>query len=64
MRWFLSLLTCLTLATTLLAQSIPPLTIKHLTGDLYIYITYGAPGNGQPYPSNSLYMVTRDGSSC
>ena len=66
MRSILSLLTCLILANVVRAQSSKPqtsapLTITHLTGDLYIYTTYGDPGNGQPFPSNSLYVVTTDG---
>jgi glyoxylase-like metal-dependent hydrolase (beta-lactamase superfamily II) len=66
MRSIISLLACLILVSALTAQSDNPktprpLTITHLIGDLYVYITYGDPGNGQPYPSNSLYMVTTDG---
>ena len=34
-------------------QDHPALTITHLTGDCYIYTTYGLAG-GQPYPANSF----------
>jgi metallo-beta-lactamase class B len=36
------------------------LSISHLTGDFYIYITYNL-SDGEPYPSNSMYMVTTAG---
>jgi metallo-beta-lactamase class B len=36
------------------------LTISHLTGDFYIYTTYGT-YKGNPVPSNSMYMVTQVG---
>ena len=36
------------------------LTISHLTGDFYIYTTYGS-YNGNPVPSNSMYLVTSKG---
>lgn len=39
----------------------PALAITHLTGDLYVYTTYGDPGDGSSYPSNSLYAVTPAG---
>lgn len=38
----------------------PALTITHLTGSFYVYTTYKDLG-GTPFPSNSLYVVTRDG---
>ena len=38
----------------------PALTITHLTGDFYIYTTW-QPSGGQPYPSNSMYVVTSKG---
>ena len=41
-------------------QDHPALTITHLTGDCYIYTTYGLAG-GQPYPANSMYLVTGKG---
>ena len=37
-----------------------PLLITKLTGDFYIYTTYKTI-NGQPFPSNSMYLVTHDG---
>lgn len=43
------------------AQSDPPkLTITHLTGDFYVYTTYGLSG-GTLFPSNSMYVVTTEG---
>lgn len=63
----LFLLICLILAvatTTTMAQSSrprPALAITHLTGDLYVYTTYGDPGDGSAFPSNGLYMVTSSG---
>lgn len=38
----------------------PGLIISHLTGDFYVYTTFGL-YNGDPVPSNSMYMVTSDG---
>jgi glyoxylase-like metal-dependent hydrolase (beta-lactamase superfamily II) len=38
----------------------PPLTITPLTGNLYVYTTWGLAG-GQPYPANGLYLVTKAG---
>jgi len=36
------------------------LIISHLTGDFYVYTTFGL-YKGNPVPSNSMYMVTSDG---
>src|ERR1700759_933499 len=36
------------------------LIISHLTGDFYVYTTFGS-YNGSPVPSNSMYLVTSDG---
>lgn len=36
------------------------LTISHLTGDFYIYTTYGS-YRDQPVPANSMYLVTSKG---
>jgi metallo-beta-lactamase class B len=36
------------------------LVISHLTGDFYVYTTYGSYKN-EPVPSNSMYMVTSKG---
>jgi metallo-beta-lactamase class B len=38
----------------------PGLTISHLTGDFYVYTTYGT-YKGEPVPSNSMYLVTTRG---
>jgi metallo-beta-lactamase class B len=38
----------------------PGLTISHLTGDFYVYTTFGS-YKGNPVPSNSMYMVTSKG---
>lgn len=37
------------------------LQITHLTGNFYLYTTYGDPGDGSRYPSNSMYLVTNKG---
>lgn len=47
--------------TTALAQAPDkPLTIEHLTGDFYIYKTYGS-YKGRKVPANAMYVVTKDG---
>jgi metallo-beta-lactamase class B len=38
----------------------PDLIISHLTGDFYIFTTYGS-YNGNPVPANGMYMVTSKG---
>ena len=38
----------------------PALIISHLTGDFYVYTTFGM-YKGDPVPSNSMYMVTSAG---
>jgi glyoxylase-like metal-dependent hydrolase (beta-lactamase superfamily II) len=38
----------------------PALKISHLTGDFYIYTTYKSI-DGNPFPSNSMYLVTNAG---
>jgi metallo-beta-lactamase class B len=38
----------------------PGLIISHLTGDFYVYTTFGL-YKGTPVPSNSMYLVTSDG---
>jgi metallo-beta-lactamase class B len=48
---------CLMSLTNALAQ---PLKIQRLTDSVYVYTTY-KPFNGQPFPSNSLYMVSDAG---
>ncbi|MFK9866853.1 hypothetical protein ACJENL_27360, partial [Escherichia coli] len=37
------------------------LEIRQLTKDFYVCITYGDPGNGTMFPSNSMYLVTDAG---
>jgi glyoxylase-like metal-dependent hydrolase (beta-lactamase superfamily II) len=37
-----------------------PLTIRHLYGKFYVYITYGNV-DGLPYPANGMYVVTNKG---
>src|ERR1700753_2088558 len=37
-----------------------PLKITHLAGDFYVYETWKTISSG-PYPSNSMYLVTKDG---
>nr|AOA60297.1 subclass B1 metallo-beta-lactamase [uncultured bacterium] len=39
----------------------PKLEIHPLTGDFYIYTTYGDPGDGSLYPANGMYLVTQKG---
>jgi len=36
------------------------LTITHLTDSFYVYTTYGF-ANGQPFPANSMYLITEKG---
>ena len=48
------------LQASLLPGQPHPLEITHLTGDLYVYTTY-RDFNGQPYPSNSMYLATAEG---
>jgi metallo-beta-lactamase class B len=48
------------LLTAAVALPERPLTITHLTGDFYIYTTYKMLESG-PFPSNSMYVVTKDG---
>lgn len=45
---------------SLSAQTHQPLTIKHLTGDFYVYTTWHTISSG-PYPSNSMYVITTAG---
>lgn len=37
-----------------------PLTITHLSGNLYVYKSYGT-YQGQHYPANAMYLVTKKG---
>lgn len=64
MKLISALLTILMIAFTsfhVSAQSTQPkLKITHLSGDLYVYITYNLWGK-QLVPSNSMYLVTKEG---
>lgn len=57
---------CFIVAVTLSVTNIygqpktPPLKIAHLSGNFYIYTTYKLL-NGNPFPSNSMYVVTDSG---
>jgi metallo-beta-lactamase class B len=55
MRYLLLLL----VASGVYAQS-TKLKIQHLKGNLYVYTTYNL-FSGNPFPSNSMYMVTNEG---
>lgn len=47
--------------TNIFGQSVEPkLKISPLTGDFYIYTTYGS-YQGNPVPANGMYLVTNDG---
>ncbi|HLP20517.1 MAG TPA: BlaB/IND/MUS family subclass B1 metallo-beta-lactamase [Chitinophagales bacterium] len=49
------------ITVSLFAQKGPkPLTIKPLTGNFYVYITYSL-YKGVPVPANAMYLVTDDG---
>jgi metallo-beta-lactamase class B len=61
MRQFLHLFTLLSSLTAFSQNANPPLTITHLTGNFYIYTTYGDAGNGNMYPANGMYLVTNQG---
>jgi metallo-beta-lactamase class B len=50
----------LLLSLTVLAQENKDLVISHLAGDCYVYTTYSKYKDTK-YPSNSMYIVTRDG---
>jgi metallo-beta-lactamase class B len=43
-----------------LKQQHAPLTIAPLTGNFYVYTTWGQAG-GEPYPANGLYLLTPEG---
>src|SRR5882757_9594883 len=34
------------------------ISTKHLTGNVYVYISYGLPDDKTPFPANGLYIVT------
>lgn len=60
---FLALLLTCTISHPAFAQKKQAvgLTISKLTGDYYVYTTYGTLDDGSRYPSNSLYVVTQKG---
>src|ERR1700722_2269228 len=61
MKIFAILLLFIFSMTATFAQ--PPkqkLVISHLTGDFYVYTTFGY-YKGEPVPSNSMYMITSKG---
>jgi glyoxylase-like metal-dependent hydrolase (beta-lactamase superfamily II) len=59
--FLLTILTCLIGATSLPGQFAPPaLEIAHLTGDFYVFTTYGSYRGGR-ISSNGLYLVTNAG---
>lgn len=61
MRTTIITLFALLCSATIFAQTTDkPLTIDHLTGDFYIYKTYGS-YKGSPVPANGMYVVTKDG---
>ena len=37
------------------------LSTRHLTGNVYVYISYGLPDDKTPFPANGLYVVTPAG---
>jgi metallo-beta-lactamase class B len=61
MRELIILFTFLFSLSDVFSQTLNPgLTISHLTGDFYVYTTYGS-YKGGPVPSNSMYLVTSKG---
>jgi metallo-beta-lactamase class B len=61
MRHFAGLSILLLSSSILFCQTSPPkLLISPLTGDFYVYTTYGS-YKGDPVPSNSMYLVTSQG---
>src|SRR5450432_4059847 len=51
---------CLCMIGTSAQTPAHQLEIHHLTGDFYVYTTYHLL-DGQPFPSNSMYLVTTNG---
>ena len=37
------------------------ISTQHLTGNVYVYISYGLPDDKTPFPANGLYIVTPTG---
>ncbi len=53
---------CLSLITIAAFSQQQPfkISIQHLTGNCYLFISYGL-ANGAPFPANGVYVVTNDG---
>lgn len=61
MKYFFSFLTGWILMSHANAQSVSPgLKLEQLTGDFYVYISYGM-YQGEPVPANGMYLVTEEG---
>lgn len=60
MKRLLSLLFILAGQSSIHAQTHTPLAISHLTGNIYVYTTWGLAG-GAPFPANGVYLVTAKG---
>jgi metallo-beta-lactamase class B len=60
--WKIAVLSILMFSLTSASGQMPAdrLTISHLTGDFYIYTTYGF-YKGTPVPANGMYLVTAKG---
>ena len=44
------------------AQTSPfKINTTHLTGNVYVYVSYGLPDDKTPFPANGLYIVTANG---
>lgn len=44
------------------AQTRPfKISTTHLTGNVYVYVSYGLPDDKTPFPANGLYIVTANG---
>ncbi len=61
MRTFIISFILLFVFSSIHAQTNNKMEITHLTGDFYIYTTFKDLGDGKPYPSNSMYLVTNKG---
>jgi len=42
-------------------SKLPPISISHLTGDVYVHTSYGLLDDGSAYPANGLFIVTGKG---
>ncbi|WP_183563727.1 subclass B1 metallo-beta-lactamase [Mucilaginibacter sp. SP1R1] len=44
------------------AQTRPfKISTTHLTGNVYVYVSYGLPDDKTPFPANGLYVITKAG---